>query len=145
MEFERLFSPLHIRGCVFPNRIMSTAAVTRLAAEDGHITEAITSRYRRMAKGGLGAMVVEAAVVLPSRSSFNLRISDDLFVDELKSFIDNIRSANPEREDRAPAHPLPQTQSQRLAAESRGSQNRGDPGHTRAVCEGRLKGETGRI
>jgi 2,4-dienoyl-CoA reductase-like NADH-dependent reductase (Old Yellow Enzyme family) len=75
---------------------MSTAAVTRLAAEDGHITEAITARYRRMAKGGPGAMVVEAAVVLPSRSSFNLRVSEDLFVDELKGFIESIRSVNSE-------------------------------------------------
>lgn len=96
MEFKRLFSPINIRGCVFPNRIMSTAAVTRLAAEDGRITEAISSRYQRMAKGGLGAMVVEAAVVLPSRSSFNIRISEDLFIDGLKAFVDGIRSVNPE-------------------------------------------------
>jgi len=96
MKFERLFSPIDVRGCVFPNRIMSTAAVTRLAAEDGHITEALISRYQRMARGGLGAMVVEAAVVLPSRSSFNLRISDDSFVDELRTFADRVRSANPQ-------------------------------------------------
>ena len=96
MEFPRLFSPIHIGNCLLPNRIMSTAAVTRLAEEDGHITEAITSRYTRMAKGGLGAMVVEAAVVLPSRSSFNLRISDDGFVDELRTFVETIRCANPE-------------------------------------------------
>jgi NADPH-dependent glutamate synthase beta subunit-like oxidoreductase/2,4-dienoyl-CoA reductase-like NADH-dependent reductase (Old Yellow Enzyme family) len=49
-----------------------------------------------MAKGGLGAMVVEAAVVLPSRSSFNLRVSDDTFVPELRSFVRAIREANPE-------------------------------------------------
>jgi dimethylglycine catabolism A len=96
MEFPRLFSPIRIGNCLLPNRIMSTAAVTRLAEEDGHITEAITSRYTRMAKGGLGAMVVEAAVVLPSRSSFNLRISDDAFVNELKVFVESIRAANSE-------------------------------------------------
>ena len=96
MKFKHLFSPVNVRGCIFPNRIMSTAAVTRLATEDGHITETITSRYRRMAKGGLGAMVVEAAVVLPSRSSFNLRVSDDAFLDELRGFVDDIREVNPE-------------------------------------------------
>ena len=95
MKYERLFSPLNIRGCVLPNRIMSTAAVTRLAAEDGHVTEAIIERYKRLAKGGLGAMVVEAAVVQPSRSSFNLRLSDDQFVPEYKEFIEKIRSVNP--------------------------------------------------
>ncbi|MFZ0448851.1 MAG: FAD-dependent oxidoreductase [Desulfatiglandaceae bacterium] len=96
MKFEKLFSPINIRGCVIPNRIMSTAAVTRLAAEDGHVTKQITERYQRMAKGGLGAMVVEAAVVLPSRSSFNLRVSDDEFIIELKQFTDDIRSVNPD-------------------------------------------------
>ena len=96
MNYSKLFSPLSIRGCIIPNRIMSTAAVTRLAAEDGHITEAVTERYKRMAQGGLGAMVVEPAVVLPSRSSFNLRVSDDAFVPELKLFADAIRSVNAE-------------------------------------------------
>ncbi len=96
MKYPNLFSPLRIRNCVMPNRIMSTAAVTRLAAEDGHVTPQVTARYQRMAAGGLGAMVVEAAVVLPSRSSFNFRVSDDRFVDELKSFVKSIREVNPE-------------------------------------------------
>lgn len=94
VRYEKLFSPLRVRNCTFPNRIMSTAAVTRLAAEDGHVTDAIKERYKRLAHGGLGAMVVEAAVVLPSRSSFNLRVSDDQFVEELKEFVSEIRSIN---------------------------------------------------
>ena len=49
-----------------------------------------------MAQGGVGAMVVEAAVVLPSKSSFNLRVSDDPFIPELKELVDGIRMANPE-------------------------------------------------
>lgn len=96
MKYPHLFTPLAIRDCILPNRIMSTAAVFRLAAEDGHVTKEITERYQRMAKGGLGAMVVEAAVVLPSRSSFNLRVSDDTFMPELRSFVSAIREANPE-------------------------------------------------
>jgi NADPH-dependent glutamate synthase beta subunit-like oxidoreductase/2,4-dienoyl-CoA reductase-like NADH-dependent reductase (Old Yellow Enzyme family) len=96
MKYKRLFSPLQVGNCVFPNRIMSTAAVTRLAAEDGHVTRNIIDRYSRLAEGGLGAMVVEAAVVLPSKSSFNLRISDDQFIDELRSFVNQIRKVNRE-------------------------------------------------
>jgi len=96
MSYEKLFSPVRVRNCFFPNRIMSTAAVTRLAAEDGHVTDAIKERYKRMAQGGLGAMVVEAAVVLPSKSSFNLRVSDDQFVQELKDFVNEIRGVNPD-------------------------------------------------
>jgi NADPH-dependent glutamate synthase beta subunit-like oxidoreductase/2,4-dienoyl-CoA reductase-like NADH-dependent reductase (Old Yellow Enzyme family) len=94
MGYEKLFSPIRIKGCTFPNRIMATAAVTRLAAEDGHVTDPFKERYKRMAKGGVGAMVVEAAVVLPSRSSFNLRVSDDRFIPELKAFIEAIRVAS---------------------------------------------------
>jgi NADPH-dependent glutamate synthase beta subunit-like oxidoreductase/2,4-dienoyl-CoA reductase-like NADH-dependent reductase (Old Yellow Enzyme family) len=94
MKYEKLFSPLRIKGCTLPNRIMATAAVTRLAAEDGHVTQALKERYQRMAQGGVGAMVVEAAVVLASKSSFNLRVSDDMFFSELKELVDGIRTAN---------------------------------------------------
>lgn len=94
MKYEMLFTPMDIRGCVVPNRVMLTAAVTRLASEDGHVTEAIKERYQRIAAGGLGSMVIEAAVVLPSKSSFNLRISDDRFVPGLKEMVDEIREVN---------------------------------------------------
>jgi 2,4-dienoyl-CoA reductase-like NADH-dependent reductase (Old Yellow Enzyme family) len=96
MRYPTLFSPLTIKECTFPNRIMLTAAVTRLAAEDGHVTENIKDRYKRIARGGVGSMVVEAAVVLPSRSSFNLRVSDDLFIDELREFVEELRKVNPD-------------------------------------------------
>jgi NADPH-dependent glutamate synthase beta subunit-like oxidoreductase/2,4-dienoyl-CoA reductase-like NADH-dependent reductase (Old Yellow Enzyme family) len=96
MKYPRLFSPLKIRGITFPNRIMSTAAVTRLASEDGHVTQNIKDRYQRLAMGGVGSIVVEAAVVLPSRSSFNLRVSDDQFIDELKDFVAGIRKKSPD-------------------------------------------------
>jgi len=96
MKYPTLFSPLTIKSCTFPNRIMLTAAVTRLAAEDGHVTQNLTDRYTRIARGGVGSMVVEAAVVLPSRSSFNLRVSDDQFIDELKELVKAIRKVNPD-------------------------------------------------
>jgi len=41
-------------------------------------------------------MVVEAAVILPSRSSFNLRVTDDQFAPELKRFVEEIRTVNPD-------------------------------------------------
>ena len=96
MKYEKLFSPLTIRRCTFPNRVMKTALVYRLAAEDGHITDEFKERYRRQAIGGPGAIVVEAAVILPSKSSFNLRISDDQFVPELRELVDFLHDANPE-------------------------------------------------
>jgi 2,4-dienoyl-CoA reductase-like NADH-dependent reductase (Old Yellow Enzyme family) len=96
MNYPNLFSPLTLRGTTFPNRIMRTSMVSGLATEDGHVTEDLKKRYQREAKGGVGSLVVEAAVVSPSRSSYNLRISDDSFVEELKSLVEIVRKANPE-------------------------------------------------
>ena len=70
--------------------------VSGLATEDGHVTDDIIARYQREAKGGPGSIVVEAAVVLPSRSSYNLRISDDSFIEGLKKLVDAIRKTNSE-------------------------------------------------
>ena len=96
MKYEKLFSPLTIRGCTFPNRIMRTAMVSRLSAEDGSTTDTIKERYRRHAMGGPGSIVVEPVVVLPSRSSYNLRLSDDAFISGLREIVNAMRAANPE-------------------------------------------------
>jgi len=96
MPFENLFSPLTMRGITSSNRVMRTSMVSGLATEDGLVTDALKQRYQREAKGGVGLLVVEAAVVLPSRSTFNLRISDDSLTDGLKGLVDAVRSANPE-------------------------------------------------
>ena len=96
MKYKNLFSELEIRGVTFPNKIMRTSMVSGLATEDGHVTDALIARYQREARGGVGSIVVEAAVVLPSRSSYNLRISDDGLTDELKGLVDAIREANSE-------------------------------------------------
>ncbi len=96
MRYHKLFSPLSVGGCIFPNRVMLTPMVSRLATEDGRITATLTERYKRMALGGPGAMVIEPAVVLASRSSFNLRINDDQYAPPLKDFIDNVRAVNHE-------------------------------------------------
>lgn len=96
MDYPNLFSPITLRGVTFPNRIMRTSMVSNLATEDGHVTDDLKKRYQREARGGVGSLVVEAAVVSPSRSSYNLRISDDSFGEELKSLVDLVRKANPE-------------------------------------------------
>lgn len=95
MQYEIMFSEIGIAGQRFPNRIMRTSMVSGLATEDGHVTEELKARYRREAQGGVGSIVVEAAVVLPSRSSYNLRISDDGFTHGLKDLVEAIRAANP--------------------------------------------------
>ena len=96
MPYANLFSPITIRRMTAANRIMRTSMVSGLATEDGIVTDVLKQRYQREAKGGVGLLVVEAAVVLPSRSSYNLRISDDSLTDALKGLVDAVRSANSE-------------------------------------------------
>lgn len=96
MKYEKMFSPLTLRGLTLPNRIMRTSMVSGLATEDGFVTDVLKERYQREAKGGVGALVIEAAVVLPSRSLYNLRISDDRFTEGLKELVELTRKANPE-------------------------------------------------
>ena len=95
-RYEKLFTPLAMRGMTAPNRIMRTSMVSGLATEDGLVTDALIERYEREAKGGVGLLVVEAAVILPSRSSFNLRISDDSSIEALTRLVDAVKIANPE-------------------------------------------------
>jgi len=96
MKYEKLFSPITMRGVTFPNRIMRTSMVSGLATEDGHVTDVIKERYKREVMGGTGSFVIEAAVVLPSRSLFNLRISDDSFTAGITELVDLMRAANAE-------------------------------------------------
>jgi 2,4-dienoyl-CoA reductase-like NADH-dependent reductase (Old Yellow Enzyme family) len=96
MGYEKLFSPITMRGVTFPNRIQRTSMVSGLATEDGWVTDDLKKRYQREARGGVGAIVVEASVIIPSRSSYNLRISSDDNVPGLTDLVKAIREANKE-------------------------------------------------
>jgi len=96
MNYEKLFSPITMRGVTFPNRIQRTSMVSGLSTEDGRVTDEQKKRYQREARGGAGGIIVEAAVIIPSRSSYNLRISDDGFITGLTELVEGMREANPE-------------------------------------------------
>jgi len=96
MKYEKMFAPITMRGITFPNRLQRTSMVSGLTTEDGAVTDNLIERYRREAKGGVGAIVVEAAVIIPSKSPFNLRISSDDFVPGLTNIVKNIREVNKE-------------------------------------------------
>lgn len=96
MKYEKLFSPITMRGVTFPNRIQRTSMVSGLSTEEGSVTEDLKKRYQREAKGGAGAIVVEAAVIIPSKSPYNLRISDDGFVRGLTELVKAMREVNQE-------------------------------------------------
>lgn len=94
MKYEKLFSPITMRGVTFPNRIQRTSMVSGLSTEDGSVTEDLIKRYQREVKGGAGAIVVEAAVVIPSKSPYNLRISDDRYLPGLTELVKVMREVN---------------------------------------------------
>jgi 2,4-dienoyl-CoA reductase-like NADH-dependent reductase (Old Yellow Enzyme family) len=94
MKYEKLFAPITMRGVTFPNRIQRTSMVSGLTTEEGFVTEDLKKRYLREAKGGVGAIVVEAAVVIPSKSPYNLRISSDEFVPGIAGVVKAVREAN---------------------------------------------------
>lgn len=96
MSYPLMFTPITMRGVTFPNRIHRTSMVSGLTTEDGLVTDELIKRYEREAAGGVGAIVVEAAVIIPSKSPFNLRISSDDFVPGLTRIVDAIRKVNPE-------------------------------------------------
>jgi 2,4-dienoyl-CoA reductase-like NADH-dependent reductase (Old Yellow Enzyme family) len=96
MAYENMFSTITMGGVIFPNRIMRNSMVSGLATEDGWVTDVLKQRYQREAKGGVGSIAVEAVVILPSRSSYNLHISDDPFIEGLRDLVAAIRKANPE-------------------------------------------------
>jgi 2,4-dienoyl-CoA reductase-like NADH-dependent reductase (Old Yellow Enzyme family) len=96
VKYEKLFSPITMRGVTFSNRIQRTSMVSGLATEDGFVTEDQKKRYQREMKGGAGAIVVEAAVVIPSKSPYNVRISDDRFVPGLTELVKAMREVNRE-------------------------------------------------
>ncbi len=96
MKYQKLFSPITMRGVTFPNRIQRTSMVSGLSTEDGAVTDELKKRYQREAKGGAGAIVVEAAVIIPSKSPFNLRISDDGCTPGLTDLLKSMREVNRE-------------------------------------------------
>ena len=54
-----LFSPIAIGGVEIPNRIVMPAMTTRLADEQGSVTEDVLAYYRARAEGGVGLITVE--------------------------------------------------------------------------------------
>jgi 2,4-dienoyl-CoA reductase-like NADH-dependent reductase (Old Yellow Enzyme family) len=96
VKYEKLFSPITMRGVTFSNRIQRTSMVSGLSTEDGWVTDELKKRYQREAKGGAGAIVVEAAVIIPSKSPYNLRISDDRSLPGLTELAKAIREVNQE-------------------------------------------------
>ena len=94
----KLFEPYTINGKLrLKNRIVMPALVTRLATEDGEVTEELRDRYLLYAKGGTGLVVTEAISVRKQKSGPLLRLSEDRFVPALKELTDRVHGESDAR------------------------------------------------
>ncbi len=89
----KLFEPFSINKKLdLANRIMMPPVVTRLATEDGHVTEALTNRYLLYAKGGAGIVVTEAISVKKQKSGQLLRLSDNSYLPGLRALTERLHA-----------------------------------------------------
>jgi 2,4-dienoyl-CoA reductase-like NADH-dependent reductase (Old Yellow Enzyme family) len=86
----KLFKPINIHGMELENRIIFPAVVSRLASEDGYVTEALRERVLRIATGGVGLIVLEAAGIMDRKSGTLLKIFDDKFISGLKELAEEV-------------------------------------------------------
>lgn len=85
-----LFEPFEFSGMRLKNRVVSVPVVSNLATEDGFVTDHLIERYRKIAEGGIGWIIIEDVVVLSRKSPYNLRIWDDQFVPGLKKLTEEV-------------------------------------------------------
>ncbi|MBW1942132.1 MAG: NADH:flavin oxidoreductase [Deltaproteobacteria bacterium] len=91
----KLFEPYNIAGKLeLPNRIVMPPLVTRLATNEGEVTEELMDRYLLYARGGVGLIITEAVSVKKQKSGPLLRLSEDRFIPGLKGLVDQIHDAS---------------------------------------------------
>ena len=96
MDLERLNTPIQIGRKTAWNRIVNQPMESNDADERGNPTELTYQRYRKLAEGGAGVIVVESlTITYESRARRNqLRISEETARD-LERLVREMREANP--------------------------------------------------
>ncbi|RKF16822.1 FAD-dependent oxidoreductase [Roseovarius spongiae] len=94
MRYAHLFSPLTIRSVTFPNRVLSTGHQTYLA-RDGAVGDDLIAYHAARAKGGAGAIIVEAARFHGSAltDAPELRATTDDCIDGYRRLADAVHAA----------------------------------------------------
>ncbi len=91
MEFTRLFQPGKIAGLEVKNRMIMAPMGTHLAEDDGVVGDRLRNYYRERARGGVGAIMVEASFPTTGRPN-RVCLADDRFIPGLKRLTDTIRA-----------------------------------------------------
>jgi len=91
----RLFTPIDLGTMRLANRVVVPAMVTRLAGEDGRVTDELRARYLRFAKGRPGLIVIEAMSVHGGKSGPLLRLSSDEFIADQAELVRRMKEIAP--------------------------------------------------
>ena len=92
MEFTKLFQPGVIGGLQIKNRMIMSPMGTHFPEEDGSVGDRLINYYVERAKGGVGAIMVEATMPTFGRPH-RLCIAHDRFIPGLARLAEAIRHA----------------------------------------------------
>lgn len=93
MKFENLFNPIKIRGMELRNRVVFPAMGTKMATEEGFVTDKLIDYHVARAKGGNGLNMVEVSSVhKASAPKAFLSIADDKYIAGLKELTQAIQA-----------------------------------------------------
>jgi 2,4-dienoyl-CoA reductase-like NADH-dependent reductase (Old Yellow Enzyme family)/thioredoxin reductase len=94
MSFNKLFSPIKIRGLELKNRVMFPAMGTKMATEDKFVTQQIIDYHVARVIGGCGLNLTEVCSVYAAASPKKfLAIGEDKYIPGLKKLADAIHEA----------------------------------------------------
>lgn len=94
MAYDKLFSPIKIRGLKLKNRVMFPAMGTKMPTEDKFVTRQLIDYHVARVKGGCGLNFTEVCSVYSKSSPKNfLAISDDTYISGLRDLTDAIHES----------------------------------------------------
>ena len=87
---KRLFEPGQIGGLRLKNRLIMAPMVRNWGTSEGCSTPRYLAHIERVARGGVGAIILEASYVSPEGKGFShqLGIHDDIVVDPLRELVE---------------------------------------------------------
>ncbi len=87
-----LFTPMEINGMKLKNRLVRSATYEHMAADDGKVTDRLINFYSKLAKGGVGLIVLGATYVQENGHGLpcQIGISNDEHIPGLKKLVDEI-------------------------------------------------------
>ena len=87
-----LFTPMEINGMQLKNRLVRSATYEHMATEDGKVTDQLSNFYSKLAKGGVGLIVLGGANVQKNGlgSPSQICIYSDDHIVGLKNLVDEI-------------------------------------------------------